>query len=51
MACFTGPLAEGAEGLKPCANNPLFGAENGYAQILELEAFTFNVFMSATYSY
>jgi hypothetical protein len=30
MACFTGPLSAGAAGLRRCAHNPLFGAENGY---------------------
>jgi hypothetical protein len=33
MGCFSGNRHEGAAGLRPCRNNPLFGAEMGYGPL------------------
>jgi hypothetical protein len=33
MGCFTGPVAEGVEGLRPCAANPLFGGAQSYGPV------------------
>jgi hypothetical protein len=38
MGCFTGPVAEGAPGLKPCAANPLFGGADTYGPVEALGA-------------
>jgi hypothetical protein len=38
MGCFVGPKARGAAGLRKCASNPLFGAENGYGPVEVLGA-------------
>jgi len=33
MGCYVGDKAAGAGGLRKCASNPLFGAENGYGPL------------------
>ncbi len=33
MGCYVGEKYAGAAGLRPCASNPLFGAENGYGPV------------------
>ena len=33
MGCYVGDRTAGAAGLRPCANNPLFGAELGYGPV------------------
>jgi beta-xylosidase len=52
MGCYVGDKRARAEGLRQCASNPLFGAENGYGplELLESEAnpyFEFRTISSA----
>jgi len=38
MGCLVGAASAGAGGLRPCASNPLFGADNGYGPMDALGA-------------